>query len=75
MKRGENQTWEMLGPNLGLTDIALTTLDLVRAAPSGMSGITLSEKLSITRQSAWERLDLLIEKGVAIKRMGKVYAK
>lgn len=75
IKRGGNQTWEMVGPNTGLTDEQTETLALVRAAPSGMSGITLADKLSISRQSAWERLDSLVNKGFASKNSGKVYAK
>ena len=75
MKRGGNQTWEMVGPNTGLTDEQAQTLALVRAAPSGMSGITLADKLSISRQSAWERLDSLVNKGFANKQFGKVYSK
>jgi biotin operon repressor len=40
-----------------------------------MSGVTLGQKLNISRQAAWQRLDILVDKGVAYKRMGKVYAK
>ena len=58
-----------------IPDEQAETLRHVRDAPFGMSGVTLGQKLNISRQSAWERLDILVEKGVAIKRMGKVYAK
>ena len=75
IKRAGQQRWEMLGPNLGLSDEQQQTLDMVKAEPGGMTGAKLSEKLGITNQSAWGRLDGLLEKGFVTKRMGKVYAK
>ena len=73
--RSNQQRWEMIGPNSGLTDEQDETLRHVRSAVGGMSGVKLAEILHITRQSAWQRLDILLEKGVVSKRMGKVYAK
>lgn len=75
IKRGQNQRWEMVGPDGGLPDEQVETLRHVKSSPIGMSGTTLAELLNISRQAAWQRLDLLIEKGFASKRMGKVYAK
>jgi hypothetical protein len=75
VKRSGQQRWEMLGPNLGLSDEQQETLELVKAEPAGMNGAKLAEKLSITNQSAWNRLDLLLEKGFVTKLRGKVYAK
>lgn len=71
----ENHRWQMLGVNLGLTDEQEDTLKMVKDTPGGLSGTQLSEKTGITRQSAWERLDALIEKGLAVKRYGKVLVK
>ena len=67
--------WEMMGVNTGLTDEQQEALELVKANPGGMSGSKLAEILSITSQSAWQRLDLLLEKGFVAKRSGRVYAK
>ena len=75
VKRAGQQRWEMLGPNLGLSDEQEETLKLVKADPTGMSGARLSQLLSITNQSAWQRLDSLLEKGFVTKKFGKVYAK
>lgn len=75
IKRAGQQRWEMIGANSGLTDEQEQTLRHVRSDQAGMSGSKLAEILTITRQSAWQRLDLLIEKGVVVKRFGKVYAK
>ena len=75
IQRSGQQRWEMLGPNLGLTDEQAQTLRHVRSAVGGTSGAKLAEELGITRQSAWQRLDSLLEKGFVVKRMGKVFAK
>jgi hypothetical protein len=75
IKKAENQRWEMVGPDGGLPDEQVETLRHVKASPVGMSGMTLAGILNISRQAAWQRLDLLVEKGFASKRMGKVYAK
>jgi predicted transcriptional regulator len=69
------QRWQMLGPNLGLTDEQMQTLNLVKKEPGGMSGAELSRILNITNRSAWDRLDGLLEKGMVVKRFGKVYPK
>lgn len=74
LKKGE-QRWEMLGANLGLTDEQEDTLSMIKDTPGGLGGQELSDKLGITRQSAWARLDALIEKGLAIKRYGRVIQK
>lgn len=71
----QNHRWEMLGANFGLTDEQADTLKMVKETPGGLGGAELSERLGITRQSAWQRLDGLIEKGVAIKRYGKLLPK
>ena len=75
IKKAENQRWDMVGPDGGLPDEQVETLRHVKASPFGMSGAKLAEILTISRQAAWQRLDLLVEKGFASKRMGKVYAK
>lgn len=75
LKRSPGHRWEMLGVNLGLSDEQLETLAMVRASPTGLSGAELAEKLNITNQSAWGRLDLLLEKGFVSKRYGRVYSK
>ena len=75
IQRSGQQRWDMLGPNLGLSDEQEETLRLVKAETAGMSGKRLSELLSITNRSAWDRLDGLLEKGFVSKKFGKVYAK
>ena len=75
IKKAENQRWEMVGPDGGIPDEQVETLRFVRSTPAGMTGTKLAELLNITRQSAWQRLDILLEKGFVTKRMGKVYAK
>lgn len=75
IKKAENQRWEMVGPDGGLPDEQVETLRHVKASLSGMSGVKLGEILGISRQAAWQRLNLLCEKGFATSRMGKVYAK
>lgn len=74
LKRGA-QRWEMVGVDAGLSKGQEEAFDLVKASAAGIGGKDLGDKLGITTQSAWERLDSLIEKGVAIKRFGKVRAK
>lgn len=74
LKKG-NQRWEMLGPDLGLSDEQQDTLKRVKAETFGMSGAKLSADLGITNQSAWGRLDALVNKGFATKEFGKVKAK
>ena len=75
MKRGERHTWLMIGVHLGLTDRQQEAYQLVKDSLGGMSGSELADKLSITSQSAWQRLDELLEKGFVIKRHGRCYAK
>lgn len=73
--RRNKGAWDMIGVNLGLGEEQLEALDLIRAEPTGISGTNLGEKLAITPQSAWGRIDLLIEKGFVVKRHGKAYVK
>lgn len=75
IKRSAGHRWEMIGASSGLTDQQEATLRIVKDSPAGIGGAALGDKLGITQQSAWERLDSLLEKGVAIKRHGKVIAK
>jgi len=73
--RRENQGWEMLGVNLGLSDEQQQTLELIRRSSNGLSGTELAEKLGISQPSAWQRIDLLIEKGFVVKRFGRAHLK
>lgn len=75
IKRAGKQRWEMLGPNFGLSDEQEQTLKLVKSEAGGLGGAKLADMLGITTRSAWDRLDLLMEKGFVTKRMGKVYVK
>ena len=75
IKRGERHTWEMIGVHLGLTDRQIEAYQIVKDSPGGMSGKELGDKLSITQQSAWQRLDELMEKGFVVKRYGRCYSK
>jgi biotin operon repressor len=75
LRRGERQTWEMLGVHLDITEKQSEALDLVKASPGGLSGKELGDKLGITQPSAWQRLDELLEKGLVVKRYGRVYSK
>ncbi len=75
MKRGNNQTWEMLGVHLDLTDKQREAYEMVKSSPGGMSGKDLSDKVNITVPSAWQRLDELLEKGFVTKKYGRCYAK
>ena len=74
LRRGQ-QRWEMIGPNLGLSDEQMDTLKRVKSEPLGMSGAKLAQLLNISNQSAWQRLDTLLEKGFVTKQYGKVFAK
>lgn len=67
--------WEMVGVNIGLPDEQIQTLNEIRAAVGGIGGTALGEKLGITQQSAWQRIDILIEKGFVVKRHGRAYVK
>jgi hypothetical protein len=75
LRRSGSQRWEMMGVNLGLTDEQQQTYDRVKGSPGGISGTELGSELGITAQSAWQRLDSLLERGLVIKRYGRVYAK
>ncbi len=76
MRRGERQTWEMIGVHLDMTDSERETLEILKALGTvGITGKELSEKLAITQPSAWSRMDALLEKGFVTKRFGRVYAK
>ena len=75
IRRAERHTWQMIGVHLGLTDRQQEAYQLVKDSPGGMSGSELADKLSITIQSAWQRLDELLEKGFVIKRHGRCYSK
>lgn len=75
LKRGERQTWEMIGVHLDLSDAQKDTLGRLKASPNGLSGKELSDALAITVPSAWQRLDELLEKGFATKRHGRCYPK
>ena len=74
LQRDKGQ-WVMVGVNLGLTHENQETLNLIRAETSGIGGTALGDKLKITPQSAWQRIDILIEKGFVVKRHGKAYVK
>lgn len=67
--------WEMIGVNIGLPDEQIQTLNAIKAAATGLGGTALGDKLGITPQSAWQRIDILIEKGFVVKRHGKAYVK
>lgn len=67
--------WAMLGVNLGLPDEQIETLNIIKARTDGIGGTELGDKLNITPQSAWQRIDILIEKGFVVKRHGRAYLK
>ena len=71
----ESGGWQMLGVNLGLPDEQIQTLAIIKARSDGISGTELGEKLGITPQSAWQRIDILMEKGFVVKRHGRAYLK
>jgi len=74
LKRNKG-AWEMLGVNIGLPDEQIETLNIIKARSDGIGGTELGEKLAITPQSAWQRIDILIEKGFVVKRHGRAYLK
>lgn len=71
----EGGKWIMLGVNLELPDEQLETLAIIKARPDGIGGQELGDKLAITRQSAWQRIDILVEKGFVVKRFNRAYIK
>ena len=74
LKRGKGR-WEMVGVNMGLPNEQMETLEIIKREATGISGTKLGEKLGITPQSGWQRIDVLIEKGFVVKRHGKAYVK
>jgi biotin operon repressor len=74
LKRGNGQ-WEFVGTNLGLPQEQIETLAVIKAHPEGIGGTALGDKLGITQPSAWQRIDILIEKGFVVKRHGRAYLK
>lgn len=70
-----NNRWEMIGVNIGLPDAQREAFSIIKASPTGIGGTALGEKLGITQQSAWQHIDVLIEKGFVVKRHGKAYLK
>ena len=72
--RRANQRWELAGEHTGLTAEQERTLELVRSS-GGIGGQVLADRLGIGKQSAWDRLESLVAKGVAFKKEGVVYAK
>ena len=75
LKRGERQTWDLIGIHLDLTDKQKEAFERVKSSPNGISGKELADAEAITPQSAWQRLDELLEKGLVTKRYGRIYAK
>ena len=75
LKRNAKYGWDMLGVHLDITEAQKDALERVRNAVGGFSGSELAETLGITKQSAWQRLDELLEKGLVTKIHGRVYAK
>ena len=76
LRRAGNQTWEMIGVHLDLTDEQRETLELVKTTgTSGLTGRELGDKLGISQPSAWRRLETLMEKGFVTKRFGRCFAK
>ncbi len=76
MRRSTNQTWEMIGVHLDMTQEQRDTLELIKASGTfGLSGKEMGEKLGITQPSAWGRLEALMEKGFVTKRYGRCYLK
>lgn len=71
----EGGGWLMVGVNLGLPSEQVETLNLIKARSDGIGGTEMAEKLGITPPSAWQRIDILIEKGFVVKRHGRAYVK
>jgi RecA-family ATPase len=74
LKRDSGQ-WEMIGVSMGLSEEQIQTIDIIKASAGGLSGTALGEKLNITTQSAWQRIEILIEKGFLVKRHGRACIK
>ncbi len=76
LKRSGHKTWDLIGVHLDLTDEQREALDhIIKSGVSGMSGKELGEVLGITQQSAYQRMDCLMEKGFVSKRFGRCYKK
>ena len=77
LKRGAEgpPRWELIGVNLGLPQEQIDTLNIIKARPDGIGGTELGDKLGITKQSAWQRIDILLEKGFIVKRHNRAYLK
>jgi len=72
LRRG-NQRWELVGEHTGLTgEQERTHHDLKQNG--GITAPQLASKLGIHRQSAWERLNALVDKGMAYKKDGVFHA-
>src|SRR3990167_7907388 len=56
--RRSSRQLEMVGVNIGLSHEQQETLNLIRAETGGIGGTALGEKLKITPQSAWQRIDI-----------------
>jgi hypothetical protein len=72
--RRVEQRWEMIGENKNLTGGQELTLEHVRRS-GGLKPSELAKQLGISKQSAWERLKALVEKGVAYQRGGVFHEK
>jgi len=68
-------SWAMVGTNLGLPQEQIETLEIIKAHPEGIGGTALGDKLGITQPSAWQRIDILVEKGFVVKRHGRAHLK
>lgn len=75
MRRGERQSWQFVGVNLGLTDQQAQAYEIIKADSFGIGGKELGDKLGITQPSAWYLINQLQEAGVVVRRHGKAYAK
>lgn len=75
LRRGERQTWDLIGVHLDLTDKQKEAFERIKSSPNGLSGKELADSEAITPQSAWQRLDELLEKGLITKRYGRCFAK
>jgi hypothetical protein len=76
LRRGPRRTWEMIGIHLDITDEQKEAFQFISdAGINGSTGKELGDKVGITPQSAWGRIDGLIEKGLVVKRFGRVYKK
>ncbi len=76
LARAPGHQWQMIGVHLDMTDEQREALEHVKQMGTvGITGKELGTKLNITQQSAYGRLDLLMEKGFVTKKFGRCYAK